>query len=97
MLAGSLGKVWALFNELDIVENMNLFMLKVPGSWNSFTQVLESLTSLNFFGVDEFIDDMIYIPEQAPFSLNFLSARFMTNVLSRTHRSASCSTSYSAV
>ena len=52
LLAGSLGKIWALLNELQIVENMNLFALKIPGSWNFFGEALENLTNFEFFSID---------------------------------------------
>ena len=80
LLSGSLGKLWAMFNELAIVEHMKLFNLRIPGSWNYFTLVMENLTSFNFFDIGSFIDGLMYIPEQAPFSLSFLSAGFMTTL-----------------
>ena len=36
MLAGSLAKLWNLFCELQVVEHLDLFLLKTPGSWNTF-------------------------------------------------------------
>ena len=63
LLAGSLGKIWSLLVELQILENMNLFTLKIPGSWNYFAEELENFTSFAFLGIEEFIDDIIYVPE----------------------------------
>ena len=60
LLAGSLGKIWSLFNELSIVENMNLFALKIPGSWSYFAEELENLTSL---GIEDYIEGILYVPE----------------------------------
>ena len=51
LLTGSLGKIWSLFNELQIVENMNLFDLKIPGSWSYFAMELEDLTNFKFIGI----------------------------------------------
>ena len=80
LLSGSLGQLWALVNELEIVENLNLFSLKIPGSWSYFALVLENLTSLSIPGMEEFIDDIVYVPEQVPVSINFLAAGYMTSL-----------------
>ena len=80
LLAGSLGQLWALINELKIVENLSLFHLKVPGSWSYFAIVLGSLTTLTIPGLEEYIDDLVYIPEQVPVSLNFLQAGYWTSL-----------------
>ena len=71
LLTGSLGKIWSLFNELQIVENMNLFDLKIPGSWSYFAMELEDLTNFKFIGIYGYIEEFFYVPEQTPLSLNF--------------------------
>ena len=63
---------------------MNLFGLKIPGSWNYFAEELENLTNFKFIDIGEFIAGIFYIPEQTPFSLSFQAAGytdslFMTN------------------
>ena len=62
-----MGKIWSLLNEIQIIENMNLFSLKMPGSWIYFTEELEDLTNFKFLGIEGFIEEYesehIYVPE----------------------------------
>ena len=58
-----MGKLWALLNELQIVENLNLFNLKIPGSWSNFAVALDNFTSFTIIDLEYFLDEFLYVPE----------------------------------
>ena len=50
---------------------MGLYNTKTPGSVNTFSEYFDTVTSIEVLPSDEYVNDMYYIPEQEPYSLNF--------------------------
>ena len=72
-ITGSLSTLWNLINSIQLINYMSLFASKNPGNVNSFMQFVEELAKFNLFGIDfdKIIEDMMYLPERDPLSLNF--------------------------
>ena len=66
-----MGKIWSLIEILQIISLMRLYKTKTPGCVNSFTEYFDTVTSIEVFPSEYFINKMYYIPEQEPLSLNF--------------------------
>ena len=71
VLASKMDKVWSILNSLQIVELIRLFDIMTPGNINAFTQFFEKITSVQLIDTQEYVNDLVYMPEFDPLSLNF--------------------------
>ena len=55
LVGGSLSQLWALINEISIVEHINLFAAKVPANWSSVSSFMKDLTEIATAEFEEFI------------------------------------------
>jgi len=54
--------------------------VKLPANVNAFTNYLTKVTSAQPIDFEDTISEMVYIPEREPYSLNFKSAGYDTNL-----------------
>ena len=80
LIVKSMGLLWALLSELQIIEHLNLFKLQIPSSWSLFAEAFDKLTSLDLFDSEDLVQKLFYIPEQEPVSLNFQIAGYDTSI-----------------
>ena len=80
MVSGAMEQVWSLLNSLQVVRNFCLLDTKTPGNVLNFINVFEGISNVELWDFEEVIRDYYYIPEQEPFSLNFLSFGIKTTL-----------------
>ena len=66
-----MSKIWSLIESLQIISLMRLYKTKTPGCVNSFSEYFDTVTSIEVFPSEDYVQEMYYIPEQEPYSLNF--------------------------
>ena len=54
-----------------MIENIELFNVRLPGNVNAFNAYFASVTSIELIDVESFIKYNMYTPELEPVSLNF--------------------------
>ena len=71
VLGNQMAQIWSILNGLLVVQLLPMFHVKPPGNIHAFKAFFEEIVSVEVFDAMEIIRELVYIPEQVPFSLNF--------------------------
>ena len=71
LISSRMDKLWSIMNSLQVVQYIRLFQVKTPGNVNAFTDFFDTITTVEVYDMSEVYDELMYIPEQEPLSLNF--------------------------
>ena len=55
LISSSLSILWSQISELQIIEHLNLFYLKIPATWSTFAEYFEHITNLEFVDTEFFV------------------------------------------
>ena len=70
-MAGSMNQVWSLINSQQVVLLLRLFDVKVPSNVQAFTLSIQEMTNFELVeDADQFVNEVLYLPENDPVSLN---------------------------
>ena len=68
-------------SEMQIVEHLSLFYLKIPATWSILAEYVLELTSFeNIIDVDSLLQMLFYMPEIEPTTVNFQTAGYTTTL-----------------
>ena len=83
VIAGPLSQIWSLIQSIQLMNYFSLFTIKSPGNVNSLMRFIAELAKFNILGIDfdQIVQDTIYLPEQEPFTLNFVNAGYNSSFL----------------
>lgn len=74
LIVGSLDPVWQMLNGIQVIHQILIFNAKTPGNINTFANYFDFLADAELVEYDQYMSDVIYIPEQDPYSLNLMNA-----------------------
>ena len=80
LIAKAVDQVWSLFESLQQAQFIRLFKVNTPGNVIYFSNIFQDITSLEIYDTEELLNEMTYIPEQEPLSVNFASAEYDSNL-----------------
>ena len=71
VLGSGMAQIWSILNGLQVVQLLPMFHVKPPGNIHAFKAFFAEIVSVEVLDAMEMIRELVYIPEQIPFSLNF--------------------------
>ena len=71
VLGSGMTQIWSILNGLQVIQLLPLFQVKPPGNIHAFKAFFAEIVSVEVLDAMEMIRELVYIPEQIPFSLNF--------------------------
>ena len=85
-IAGSMDELWSIMNSLQVLEQIRLQNVSLPGNVSAFTAFFDDLTNLEVFDMEDEFRSNIYLPEKEPESLNIVDAGYDSNLFLFTAR-----------
>ena len=89
VLSGPMDELWSMMNGLQVIQNLRLQDVRIPGNVSAFTAFFDDVTSVEAFdfGMEDKFRQNLYMPEKEPESLNLVNAGYDSTLFVLTAKS----------